>query len=263
MEVAWFEEFLGVPIKIYRVLGRDPFGTSKIKGIKKLCIQLYCWTMFIYYFCLFVMQFSNVTTLMSKKETFLFGLASGSCEAFCVSGLLKELLFIIRKKTMMNVIDELRDMWPKSAELQAEYNARKTLDQTVFRLKALVLASYGFVISWSFYPILKGCLLYVILGPPFRKELAFFVRYTYDPFKNNRNFLITTFGEAVGGISAGTFFMAMDLILLVIIHNCCMHLDFVSGKILNFVPSGRDIDDNAFLDPLIELHIRCLKYGCS
>lgn len=257
-----FEEFFAISAKIYRIIGRDPLKMVERFGARRLLFRSYGWSLTIYFLCLFVGQASNVPNLLADKSTFILGLASISCEAFCISGLLKEFLFVVVKhKTMLEVIGELKEMFPKNNDLLEEYKAREVLEKTNFRLRSLVHTCYGFIVAWTFYPVLKGIVIYYVVGPPFEKELAFFIQYWYDPYANYWNFAITTVGEFIGGSMAGTFFLSVDLVLLVIIHNCCMHLDYISMKIEGYLPKDSDIDNNVFLDPLVELHIRILKYN--
>lgn len=219
--------------------------------------------MLFYYLYVFSAQSLNIYFL--SKINLLWGFAVACCEGFCFSGLLKEFFFVIRNKTVLNVIAELKEMYPMDPKVQEDYKVREIFKRTTFMCNALVIACQGFTLSWAFYPIMRSTVMLIIFGGPFEKELAFFVVYTYDPYKNYLIWILTSLGELNGALMAGCFFLAVDLHLLIIIQHCCMHMDYISMKLETYIPTGNDQVDLPFLDPLIRLHIKVLRFSdvCS
>lgn len=259
MEVVQFEEFFAIPTKIYRNVGRDPLKMTFRTTKEKILIKIYCIFMFSYFFYLFLGQAVSAYENFHSRDTLLIAFGSTSCDGFCVAGLLKEIVFIIQNKELLGVIDSLKELFPTDLILQKTYLVKENLKKTNFLLTALVSACLGFTMGWAIYPILKPSIKYLIWGPPFEKMFAFYIKYPYDQYGSNFNFIITTCGELIGGIVSGTLFLSVDLVLSVIVYNCCMHLDYISRTIENYVPIGDDIVDFKFMEPLIKLHINILK----
>ncbi|KAL5286421.1 GPROR8.2 family protein [Megaselia abdita] len=260
MTTVEFEEFFKIPTRIYRNIGRDPLNMSVRTLKEKVLLTLQCYIMFAYFSYLFIGQAWNAWDNFHSRDTLLIAFGAASCDGFCVAALLKEIVFAIQNKTMLSVTAELKNLFPKDLKMQEAYKALEYRKKTTFLLTSLVCACLGFTMGWAVYPIIKPTIKLAIFGPPFEKEFAFYIKYPYDQYGSNFNFIITTLGELIGGIMSGTLFLSVDLILSAIIYNCCMHMDYISRTIENYIPTGDDVIDLGVLDPLIKLHINILKW---
>ncbi|KAL5283396.1 GPROR8.2 family protein [Megaselia abdita] len=257
MESIQFEDFFIIPRNIYRIIGRDPLKMTKTTENNGTLFRVYGVLMFIYYTYLVTGEAVNIYFLFNENILWSFGAAS--CVFFCLTGHFKEISFALSNKAVLNAVAELRDMFPKEVKLQKEYKVQEYFHATHFMLKVFVSVCFGFAFGWAAYPTIKSTIKLIIFGPPYERELAYFIYYPYDPFENNWYYILTFIGEFNGACMAAAFFLSVDLILLVIVQNCCMHFDYIAMKIETYSPSQNDEDDSQFLNGLVELHIKILK----
>lgn len=258
--MSTFEDFFKIPTRVYRNVGRDPLD-MRVKTLKeKVLSRIQCYIMFAYMFYMFVGLGYTAWKSFHIPESLTIALGALSCFIFGFSALMKEFVFMIQTKTMLSVTAELNTLFPKDFKLQTAYHVKEYHRKVNFLLTCLVTACLGFTMGWAIYPIIKLTVKMLIFGPPVEKEFAFFMDYPYDAFKSNFIYGVTFLGEIMAALMVGTLFLSVDMILSAIIYNCCMHLDHISRTIENYIPTGDSETDLAFLDPLIKLHIKILKW---
>lgn len=260
--VTTYEDFFVVPVWFYRWLGNsaEPFGHPFDRPWKQVLFKKIFFGFLFYYFLIMSSTGYTVYSMIVETPSTKEMLESICCVFFCISGFLKEFCFYTKLKAMHNLAIELKNMFPKTPELQEKMKTAEYCKKLFNLFLSYALFSNGFIVLWNVTPMFNSTKDYIMYGGKFRRDLCYYIWYPWD-HKDSSFFvyLLTYLCDIIGGICAGVTFANIDMILCAVLTQVIMNLDYISRTIEEYVPTGNFKVDSEFMFPFIKLHIKCLK----
>ncbi|KAH8266209.1 hypothetical protein KR038_009304, partial [Drosophila bunnanda] len=259
--VRTFEGMMRVPVQFYRSIGEDIYAHRSKNPLKSLLLRIYLYAGFINFNLLVIGELVFFFKSLQDFETIRLAIAVAPCIGFSLMSDFKQFAMAYRKQLLIQLLDELEDMHPKSIQKQKEYQMpdfEKTMKRVITVFTFLCLA---YTTTFSFYPAIKATVKYNFLGyDTFDRNFGFLIWFPFDATSNNIIYWITYWDIAHGAYLAGIAFLCADLLLVVVITQICMHFNYISLRLENHPCNpGEDRENIEFLVWIIRYHDKCLN----
>lgn len=217
---------------------------------------------------LFYLSFLNLgLCVLGEMIFFVVSLARGQsdyiqstylilCIGFILISFAKVIALIAKMDTLHRLLDELSDIFPRTAAEQRDYKVADCWKQTRW-----ILHSYGFVqifMIWSFslVPQVSTITTYLKHGI-WTVDYSYTIWYPIDPYRRGffELFYLSQFWAAQ--VSAMGI-LSVDVVMCSIVMLICMHFDHLSQSFSNLKP-GDVLKGNALLKKYVIKHNKIIE----
>ncbi|EDV96943.1 odorant receptor 67c [Drosophila grimshawi] len=255
-----FEDMMRIPVLFYKTIGEDIYAHRSTNPLNSLLLKIYLYAGFINFNLLVCGELVFFYKSIQDFETVRLAIAVAPCIGFSLVADFKQITMALYRKTMIQLLDDLEEMHPKTLAAQSLYQMadfERTMKRVIRIFTFLCLA---YTTTFSFYPAFKATIKYNFLGyETFDRNFGFLIWFPFDATTKNWVYWITYWDIAHGAYLAGIAFLCADLLLVVVITQLCMHFNYIS-TCLESHPCNADQDEEnvRFLTTMIKHHNKCL-----
>lgn len=252
VELISFDSFTQIPIKVANLAGMVLYYTDNAKSVN-------FWKTIFYWFSYFVLaevtfsEFMFLVTSFGNYKNFLEMTALAPCMGFCCLGLCKMLVITNNRIKITNIVNCLKDIYPKTIEEQEKWNLKVYCDDSNAIMYWFSVLNLILVIFFNFMAIFVSTFYYIKTGV-YNKELPYFLWYPYNVYTDE--FMIFEISYAIqawAGFVAIIGVLATDLIFCAIVIQLCMQFDILASKLREFVPDKTE-RDYQFISECVQRH---------
>ncbi|KAH8305222.1 hypothetical protein KR018_005268 [Drosophila ironensis] len=256
-----FEDMMRVPVQFYRSIGEDIYAHRSTNPLKSLLLRIYLYAGFINFNLLVIGELVFFYKALQDFETIRLAIAVAPCIGFSLVADFKQFAMVYHKSTLIQLLNDLEDMHPKTLGQQADYKMpvfEGTMKRVINIFTFLCLA---YTTTFSFYPAIKATVKYNFLGyETFDRNFGFLIWFPFDATSSNLVYWILYWDIAHGAYLAGIAFLCADLLLVVVITQICMHFEYISKRLEEHpCLEEADHENKEFLISMIRYHDKCLR----
>lgn len=249
-----FDYFTRIPVKIGNLAGMVLYYTDALKPK-----SAYRWKnvfFWISYFVLSEVVFFELMFLVKSfgnYKNFLEMTALAPCMGFCLLGLYKMLVIWNNRVKITEIINSLKEIYPKTIEEQEKWNVKLYKDETNTIMYWFVALNFISIIFFNFMAFFVSMFDLFQTGV-YRKEFPYFLWYPYDVYTDD--FMIFEINYAIqawAGFLAIIGILSTDLLFCSIVTQLCMQFDILGGQLKEFVPEKTE-KDLKFLGECVHRH---------
>ncbi|KAH8262462.1 hypothetical protein KR026_007118, partial [Drosophila bipectinata] len=256
-----FEDMMRVPVQFYRSIGEDIYAHRSKNPLRSLLLKIYLYAGFINFNLLVIGELVFFYNSIQDFETIRLAIAVAPCIGFSLVADFKQFAMVYHKQTLIQLLDELEDMHPKTLAKQKEYKMSR-FEQTMKRvINIFTFLCLAYTTTFSFYPAIKATVKFQFLGyETFDRNFGFLIWFPFDATSSNVVYWIMYWDIAHGAYLAGIAFLCADLLLVVVITQICMHFEYISMRLEEHPCHPGAVKENKeFLISMIRYHDKCLR----
>lgn len=263
-EARTFSEFIYIPIKVYQTIGEDIYEHRSPGRVRRLLLKSLLYIGFFNFNLHVLGEIVYFVKALNSFATILEATGVAPCIGFSFVADFKQIALTIHRGTLRKHLDQMEELFPKTAMQQVEYKLReheRAMRRVMYIFTLLCLA---YTTTFSLYPALKASVQYWLLGAPvFERNFGFAVWYPYNATEKTWVYWLTYMGQVHGAYLAGVAFLSADLILVASVTQLCMHFDNISRCLEEFSGASQKTsaqEDLQYLQALVVKHAKCLEW---
>lgn len=260
MAIKHSNEFLNLfstPNYYFSIIGQTLLNSHKRDNPKRHYAKLiYFWVQLILYLSLGMGEGATFYLEIRSSKNFLLMTELLSYFGYEGMSLIKLLVFFIFRRKFWKIIDELNELYPKTAEAQEKYKVGNHMTHTLLITKIFSRICMAFIAAFNILPFLESLLQY-------RAEKNWTKRFTYPvwyPFNAYTTgvFEINYFLQVLCAFNGVSGLVAVDTLSCVIILQICMQFKILQQDIENIKVQNNN-EDYKELCGCIEKHQKLIK----
>lgn len=252
VQLISFDSFLRIPVKVGNLAGIILYYSDGPKSA-------YFWKTILFWISFFVLsevvffEFMFVFKSFGNYKSFLEITALAPCMGFCILGLYKMLVIWFNRIKITEIINCLKEIYPKTVEDQEKWNVKMYSNESdtimlwfnsLFLVVIIVFNFMAFFVSM--FDLFKTGL--------YRKEFPYFLWYPYNAYTDDYMiFEITYANQAWAGFVAIIGILAADLLFCSFVIQLCMQFDFLSVQLKEYKPDKSE-KDHKFIGECVRRH---------
>lgn len=251
------DEFTKLPRFFLSIIG---IPTFKVNNVRHFTINFLFYISFINLsLCVLGEMIYLVVSLFKNSGDFIESTFLILCIGFILISIAKALTLVAKMVTLNNLMDQLNEYYPKSAEEQKQYRIAEFVRKTI-----LIMRAYGFVqmfMIWCFnlFPMSSTVSSY-LHDHKWSIEFSYLIWYPVDPYRRGffEVFFLSQFWAA--HVSA-TAICGTDILLCSIVKQICMHLTHLRNSFEKLEPMDQmdEIRKNELIRAYVIKHNLIIK----
>lgn len=259
-KIIEFDDFFRKALFFLKTGGSEPYLVDNKRPLwKTVLIKAYY---IVGLSLLDVLCFGEIVTfkmLITDPEYFIIATSMAPCILFIVACNYKEYILYVKKETMYNIFQELRELFPTTLKDQIKY---QTHSYCYFTQKVELVFITSCIFFLGFYSAMPTILglnqILLVDGGEWNRALPYDVYYPFDTTQPLSWHILLYVLQMYAAYLAGIYFTGGDLLMWSVISQNCMHLNYIKRSILKNKPDGGP-DDINFLRRVAEYHGKILK----
>lgn len=255
-----FDDFFKRGLIMQKSCGSEPYVHNFHRVLwKTILLRLYYTVLVVQMNILVCGEVVIVKQFITDPEYFLAATAMVPCILFCLGMDYKEYLLRAKEKDVYKLMDDLRELFPKSLEDQHRYNAHYFCAEMQKVELLFIVCCLSFTTVFSSMPSVVGlCRIFFTEDGTFGYDLPYTIWYPYDVTKPLPLYIFTYLCQCIAAHTASVLFVGADLLMCGVIAQSCMHFHHIADMIRNYKSKG-GIKDIMFLREIGEYHGKILE----
>lgn len=198
-----------------------------------------------------------LTMALGEFKYFIKIIETIAYTGFVVITIVKLILIFIHRKTLSFIIDELRDLFPKSLAKQKKYKVYEYVKRTNYLIKFFCILYMLLIWMFNLLPIGDSYLIYRRTHE-WKRQLPFHFWYPFDVYVTGV-FELNYLFQIWGGFNAATAGVAVNILFCAIISQICLQLDILQKEMIGLEVGDKSGHDCNKLSRLIQKHERLIQ----